>query len=66
MSDMDSDFEMDHQAIKHLNGDIADETLGIDGSLLIDFKPSSRLQKTRSSRKKRAKTKLLHKRCHSR
>jgi hypothetical protein len=23
LSDMDSDFEMDHQAIKNLNGDIA-------------------------------------------
>jgi hypothetical protein len=66
MSDMDIDFEMDHQAIKHLNGDITGDTLGIDGSLFIDFKPSPRLQKTKSSRKKRAKSKLTHKNCHSR
>jgi hypothetical protein len=66
MSDMDGAFEMDHQAIKNLNGDIAGDTLGMDGSMFIDFKPSPRLQKTNSSRKKRAKTKLKHNNRHSR
>jgi hypothetical protein len=66
LSDMDNDFEMDHQAIKNLNGHIAGDTLGMDGSLFIDFKPSPRLQKTTSNRKKRAKTKLKHNNCHSR
>jgi hypothetical protein len=66
LSDMDNDFEMDHQAIKNLNGDIAGDTLGMDGSLFIDFKPSPRLQKTTSNRKKRAKTKLKHNNSHSR
>jgi hypothetical protein len=58
MSDIDTDFEMDHQAIKSLNGDVAGGTLGMDGSLFIDFKPPPRVQKSNSSRKKRAKTKL--------
>jgi hypothetical protein len=66
MSDMDSDFEMDHLTIKNLNGDIVGDSLGMDGSLFIDFKPSPRLQKISSSRKKRAKTKLKHNNCHSR
>jgi hypothetical protein len=66
MSDLDSDFEMDYHAIKHLTGDIAEDPLGMDGSLLVDFKPSPRLQKNNSSRKKRAKTSLKHKNHHSR
>jgi hypothetical protein len=57
---------MDYHAIKHLTGDIAEDSLGMDGSLLVDFKPSPRSQKNSSSRKKRAKTSLKHKNCHSR
>jgi hypothetical protein len=34
MSDIDSDCELDHQAIKNLNRDIAGDSLGMDGSLL--------------------------------
>jgi hypothetical protein len=37
MSDLDSDFELDHHAIKHLTGDIAGDALGMDGSMLVDF-----------------------------
>jgi hypothetical protein len=66
ISDLDNDFEMDYHAIKHHIGDIAEDPLGMDGSLLVVFKPSPRRQKSSSSRKKRAKTSLKHKNCHSR
>jgi hypothetical protein len=65
ISDLDSDFEMDYNAIKHLTGDIAEDPLGMDGSLLADFKPSSRHQKKSSSRKKRVKAGSKPKKCHS-
>jgi hypothetical protein len=55
ISNLDSDFEMDYNAIKHLTGDIAEGPLGMDDSLLADFKPSLRHQKRSSSRKKRVK-----------
>jgi hypothetical protein len=34
MNDLDSDFEMDYHAIKHLTGDIAEDPLSMDGSCL--------------------------------
>jgi hypothetical protein len=37
-SDIDSDFGLDHNAIKHLIGDIAENMDGNDGSPLTDFK----------------------------
>jgi hypothetical protein len=39
-SDLDSDFGLDHNAIKHLIGDIVENMDGNDGSPLTDFKPT--------------------------
>jgi hypothetical protein len=45
-SDIDSDFGLDHHAIiQHLTGDIVEDMLGTDGSLLMDFKPTPRHKK---------------------
>jgi hypothetical protein len=41
-SEVDSDFGLDLNAIKHLTGDIADNVSGFDGSPLMDFKPTPR------------------------
>jgi hypothetical protein len=65
ISDLDSDFEMYYNAIKHLTGDIVEDPLGMDSSLLADLKPLPRHQKRSSSRKKRAKTSSKHKNFHS-
>jgi hypothetical protein len=54
-SDIDSDFGLDHNAIKHLIGDIAENMDGNDGSPLTDFK-----QKVQS--KKQIKNKIYHSR----
>jgi hypothetical protein len=37
-SEVDSDFGLDLNAIKHLTGDITDNVSGFDGSPLMDFK----------------------------
>jgi hypothetical protein len=65
ISDLDSDFEMYYNEIKHLTGDIVEDSLGMDSSLLADFKPLPRHQERSSSRKKRAKTSSKHKNFHS-
>jgi hypothetical protein len=60
-SEVDSDFGLDLNAIKHLIGDIADNVSGFDGSPLMDFKPTPRHRKSSSSRKSRAKHKAKNK-----
>jgi hypothetical protein len=40
VSDIDSDFGLHHHAIQHVIGDIAEDVLGTNGSLLMDFKPT--------------------------
>jgi hypothetical protein len=65
-SDVDSDFGLDHNAIKHLIGDIAESMDGNDGSPLTDFKPLPRHKKVCSSRKPKARNKLKNKTSHSR
>jgi hypothetical protein len=65
-SDIDSDFRLDHNAIQHLNGDIADNMFGNDGSPLTDFKPTRRTKKSGSSRKGKTRSKSKNKRCLSR
>jgi hypothetical protein len=46
LSENDSDLGLDHQAIQHLVGDIAEDVLGVDGSPLSYFKPASRKTKS--------------------
>jgi hypothetical protein len=57
-SDMDSDLGLDHTAIQHLIGDIADDILGTEGTPWSDFKPVSRKSKSGSARKGRGKKKV--------
>jgi hypothetical protein len=57
-SDIDSDFGSDHNAIQHLTGDLAENMFRIDGSPLMDFKPTPRHKKACSSRKKKAKKQI--------
>jgi hypothetical protein len=57
-SDMDSDLGLDHTAIQHLIGDIADDILGTKGTPWSDFKPVSRKSKSGSARKGRGKKKV--------
>jgi hypothetical protein len=40
MSDTDSDLGLGHHAIQHLIGDIAEDVLQNDDSLMRDFKPT--------------------------
>jgi hypothetical protein len=56
-SDVDNDFGLDHNAIKHLIGDIAETMDGNDGSPLTNFKPLPRHKKACSSRKPKARNK---------
>jgi hypothetical protein len=44
-SDIGSDFGFDHNAIKYLTGDIAENSFGNDGSLIMDFKPIPKTKK---------------------
>jgi hypothetical protein len=60
-SEVDSDFGLDLNVIKHLTGDITDNVSGFDGSPLMDFKPAPRLRKASSSRKSKAKHKAKNK-----
>jgi hypothetical protein len=64
-SEVDSDFGLDIDAIKHLTRDIAENMLGFDGSPLMDFKPTSKPRKASSSRKNRAKNKAKNRTCSS-
>jgi hypothetical protein len=65
-SDIGSDFGFDHNAIKFLNGDIADSSFGNDGSPIMDFKTLSKYKKTGSCRQHKVKNKVKSKRRQSR
>jgi hypothetical protein len=66
LSDLDSDFGLDYNAINYLTGDIAEVLVGKDGSPATDFKPTPKTKKTDSSRQRKAKNKSKNKKCHSR
>jgi hypothetical protein len=44
-SEIDSDLGLDHHAIQHLIGDIADDVFWMEGSPWSDFKPAPRKSK---------------------
>jgi hypothetical protein len=52
---MDSDLGLDHTAIQHLVGDIADDILGMEGTPWSDFKPVSRKSISGLAKKSRGK-----------
>jgi hypothetical protein len=64
-SDIDTDLGLDHNAIRYLTGDIAESSVGNDGSPMIDFKPTPKTKKTCSNRQHKVKNKSKNKRCHS-
>jgi hypothetical protein len=59
-SEVDSDLGLDHQAIQHLVGDIADDVLGMEGATWSDFKIVPRISKMGSTKKNRRKKKTKH------
>jgi hypothetical protein len=62
ISDDDSDFGIDQQAIQHLVGDIANDILDDAGSPLTDFKPGSKKNKVGSRKTKKSKKLVYHNR----
>jgi hypothetical protein len=65
-SESDSDFGLDHNAIKHLIGDIVETVSVIDGSPLMDFKPTPRHKKVAQVEGAEQSTKQKNKICRSR
>lgn len=57
-SDNDSDIGLDHHAIMHLVGGIADDALEEDGGHWSDFKADPRKSKSNSKKKNRSNKKL--------
>jgi uncharacterized alkaline shock family protein YloU len=59
ISETESDMGFDQNAIKHLVGDIAEDVIGVYGSLGSDFKTTSRKIKSRSNKKRTRKNRKL-------
>jgi hypothetical protein len=58
VSENDSDMGLEHNAIQHLVGDIAEDILGDDGSHWSDFKPTPRKTKSVSNKQNISSKKL--------
>jgi hypothetical protein len=56
-SEVNSELGLDHKAIQHLVGDIADDVFGMEGAPWSDFKTVPRKSKTGSTKKNRRKRK---------
>jgi hypothetical protein len=54
-SEVDSELGLDHKAIQHLMGDIADDAFGMEGAPWSDFKTTPRKSKTGPTKKNRRK-----------